>query len=750
MDKQQAGLNDSMKNKSERLMANSKKLIFVICAALVSTSAVAAVLEEIVVTAQKREQNIQDVGIAITAMTGDQLEALGYGNAQEVTRMAAGVSTVQPNGEANYAMAIRGVAANDFTTNVESPVAIYLDEVYISQMSGAGFALFDMERVEILKGPQGTLYGRNATGGLAHFLSVKPSQEREGYAKVTFGDYDQIKLEGAIGGALSDTLSARLSVTTHDNDGYVTNRLGGDLNNADDSSYRLQFLWQPSDQTEVLLSLRGADQDIDTGFFEHVTSLGEPGELTPDLFNYVLGYQDTDGDVFAGDYDDPGYNDLETRGYSLTIKHDFDNVSFTSITDLSTVERKYIEDSDASPAPVFNFFLNTDAEQFSQEFRLNGENESMKWVVGVYYMDLDIKDSNGAITDPFVGPAATPGAEAGLSNPYTSDLQSTSVFGQIEYALSETLNLVVGARAIKDEKDFEYAINVVEFLDPEARNFDSSTNMNNLATLATYSGSTDDTEVSARLSLDWLPNENSLYYVSWNRGVKGAGFNAPIFPLSPPSDYNDATMSYGPEQLDAFEVGAKWSFMDGLARINVAAYSYDYEDYQAFNIIGIDTLTVNAEADSQGFEIEAQLSPGDGWDVLVGIAYNDIDVELPGGVDTTSVQSPEWATNLMIRKEWMLDIGVIAVQFDTMYRSEHYFSLTQAPAVTENGYSLSNVRVSYTTSDDRWQAVAFIDNVTDEEYLVQTFDLSTDAVFGMTEQYYGKPKWWGVSLKYNF
>ena len=150
MDKQQAGLNDSMKNKSERLMANSKKLIFVICAALVSTSAVAAVLEEIVVTAQKREQNIQDVGIAITAMTGDQLEALGYGNAQEVTRMAAGVSTVQPNGEANYAMAIRGVAANDFTTNVESPVAIYLDEVYISQMSGAGFAESKSHDVDLM------------------------------------------------------------------------------------------------------------------------------------------------------------------------------------------------------------------------------------------------------------------------------------------------------------------------------------------------------------------------------------------------------------------------------------------------------------------------------------------------------------------------------------------------------------------------------------------------------------------------
>ncbi|MCZ0943943.1 MAG: TonB-dependent receptor plug domain-containing protein, partial [Gammaproteobacteria bacterium] len=160
----------------------------------------AAVIEEIVVTAQKREQNAQDVGIAISALTGEQMRQLGYGSAQQVTAMAPGVQTVQPNGEANYAIAMRGVASSDFTTNVESPVAVYLDEVYISQMSGTGFMLFDMERVELLRGPQGTLYGRNATGGLAHFVTVKPSQEASGYGQFTVGRYDQIKFEGAVGG----------------------------------------------------------------------------------------------------------------------------------------------------------------------------------------------------------------------------------------------------------------------------------------------------------------------------------------------------------------------------------------------------------------------------------------------------------------------------------------------------------------------------------------------------------------------
>lgn len=170
----------------------------------------AAVLEEITVTAQKREESIQDVGIAITAFTGDQLSQLGWTNAQQVTAMAPGVQTIQPNGEANYSVAIRGVVANDFATNVESPVALYIDEVYISQMSGAGFMLYDMERVEILRGPQGTLFGRNATGGLVHFITNKPTKELDGYVMGTVGDYDQYGVEGAVGGG-NDWVSARFS-----------------------------------------------------------------------------------------------------------------------------------------------------------------------------------------------------------------------------------------------------------------------------------------------------------------------------------------------------------------------------------------------------------------------------------------------------------------------------------------------------------------------------------------------------------
>lgn len=710
-----------------------------------SMPAQSALMEEIVVTAQKREQNPQDVGIAISALSGEQMEQLGYSNAQQVTAMAPGVQTVQPNGEANYAIAIRGVANSDFTTNVESPVAVYVDEVYISQMSGTGFMLFDMDRVEILKGPQGTLYGRNATGGLAHYVTRRPTEELDGYARLTAGRYDQIKFEGALSGSLTDTLSGRISVSTNDHDPYIKNRIGKDLNDGNEFGYRAQLLFAPSDTFDLLLNVRGMEQDIDTGFFEHVSSV-EEGFLTPNQVNPVLGYIDNDGDPYEGDWDAPGFNDLETRGYSATINWDIGGITLTSITDFSTVERDYIEDSDASPVPLFNFFLNTDAEQFSQEIRLAGDTEGgINWVVGLYYLDLEIKDANGAETEPFIDPLGDTPAVSGLDNPYESNTESISVFGQVEMPLSDTVTLTAGLRFIRDEKDHTYAVNVVDFIPGSTLR---NGNPNILATIASYSGDREDNETAGRLGLNWDVSDSTMLYFSFNRGVKSGGYNAPVFPLSPPLDYTDEVMSFDPEQLDAFEVGFKTRMADGTVQINGALYSYDYNDYQAFQIVGIDTITTNADADASGGELELIFSPLEGLEVLLGTAYNDIEVDL-NGMKTTSVQSPEWNHNALVRYEFGAGPGTVALQWDAVHRSRHYFSLTGLQTVRENGYTVQNAAITYRDQNDKWSVMGYVHNLTDEEYLVQTFDLSGPNVFGLTEQYFGRPRWYGVTFTYN-
>lgn len=751
---------------------------FLIVAATTSSlaaPAVAEVLEEVVVTAQKREQSVQDVGISVSAFTGDQLEALGYTNAQEVTALAPGVSTIQPNGPSNYAIAIRGVAQNDFISNQESPVSIYIDDVYLSQMSSAGFMLFDMERVEILRGPQGTLYGRNATGGLAHYISRKPTDELDGYAQITGGSYDQVKFQGAVGGPLTQNLLGRVSVATHHNGGYVENRvLGDDINNANDYAARLQLMFLPTEDTEFLLNARYALQQIRTGFFENVPSIsldGATGVLTPGGMNFN-GYRDSDGDVFAGDYDKFGFQDMETWGVSGTFKWDLrDNLKLVSITDFQSVKRDYVEDSDASPFADFNFFLVTDAEQFSQELRLEGDLDRIRWVAGFYFLDIEINDANGAET-PLVGLGVNlidgnagvfglpnnnnNGTFIGNDNPYTTELTSWSLFGQIEYDLTSQITGIAGFRYIDEEKDHSYANNFVDF-EPGMRMRNGNPNI--LANAGTYNGSLDKSLWSAKLELDYKPTDELLLFASWNRGVKGGGFNAPLDVTSATSPtgfltLDDNLMRFDEEKLDAFEAGFKAELFQGLARLNASAFYYDYQDYQAFRIVGLSTFIFNADANSHGFEVELQSSPLDGLDVLFGVGYTDVEIEdvnlgIGRGIENTvPVQSPKWNVNGLLRYQWAAFDGFLAIQGDFQYRSEHFFSLTRAEAVTQSGYGIGNGRLSYETEDGRWEGAVFVNNIFDEEYLVQTFDLAT--VLGMTEQYYGLPRWVGGSVRFNF
>ena len=742
----------------------AKKIVIILMAFIVPGSVSAQVLEEVIVTAQKREQNIQDVGIAITAFSGEQMRQLGYTNAQQITALAPGVHTVQPNGEANYSLAIRGAANSDFVANQESPVSLYVDEVYISQMSGAGFMLFDMERVEILRGPQGTLYGRNATGGLAHFVTNKPEQEFGGYGQVTIGEYDQVKFQGAVTGGLNDALSARLSVSTHHNSGYVKNRVdpGNDLNNANDYASRVQLLFEPSDDFSLLLNGRYSLQEIRTGFFENVSgSVGPDGNGVKQKnrcgeFTNFNGYCDADRDNYAGDYDKLGHNDLETYGFTGTLKWDLGDKLLTVIMDRQGVERDYIEDSDASPFADFNFFLSTDAEQWSSEIRLNGETDALRWVAGFYYLNIEIADANGAEI-PLLGvdPSGASGTDGrgnytGLDNPYAQEKDSWSLFGQLEYQLNDEFTVIGGFRWIDEKVDYSYQNNLVAFLNDGS--VERNGNLNILDTLGGFSGAYNEGLWSAKVELDWQPNDNWLVYASWNRGVKGGGFNAPLeayLVADPGTPEYDAQFQFGEEELNALELGFKSSLLDGLARLNVAAYYNDYKDFQAFTIVGLATNVVSApDAESVGFEAELFVTPSEGLDLAFGLSYNDTDVTLADGSKTTSIQSPKWNLNGLVRYEWPVMNGIMAIQGDIHYRSRHYHALTRADAVTENGYHVANARLSWSTADDKWELAVFAENITGEEYVVQSFDIA--ALLGWIEEYYGRPRWVGGSLSYKF
>jgi len=764
---------NSISSHKSRLLASS-----ILVAAFVGIQPAAAqmLMEEVTVTAQKRAQSAQDVGISITAFSGEQLEAMGYTNAQEVTAMAPGVSTLQPNGEANYSIGIRGVASSDFTTNVESPVALYVDQVYISQMSGAGFMLFDIDRVEILRGPQGTLFGRNATGGLVHYVTVKPGEEFGGYGSLSYGRFNRVKFQGAINIPMSDKVAIRASVATHQGDGYITNLLqpGLKLNNANETAGRFQLLFTPNEDIELLLNARFGQQDIRTGFFKNVSAAKPNGILTPTVPNTTLNnYLDTNPDVFTGSYDKPGHNKLNTAGYTGTLKWDLGWADLISISDYQTTRRDYIEDSDASPANYFRFFLTTNAKQFSEEFRLSGDTDRMNWVTGFYYMDLDINDTNGGIMPGLVaavfGPVNVVGFN-GIKNPYQTKTKTWSLFGQIEYKLTDQMSLIGGFRYIDEKKSHFYRDVLYMYPDTSASGLDpNAVEVGDAVT--PYNGRRHDKNWAARLQANYRPNENILLYASWNRGVKSGGFNAPLLPtdIFVTNDF----MNYSPEKLDAYEVGFKLDFADGRARLNGSAYYYNYKNYQAFAIVGLDTFTLNADSKNKGFELELQLNPTEGMDVQFGIAYIDakvrdvpgitIDVTTPAGIapaalpgvsEVRPVQTPKWNLNGLVRHEFPVGPGAVAVQVDGQYRSEHTFGLLSSQALTSKGYFVGNASITYLPTDQDWSLRVYVKNFTGKNYLVQTFDLSgtvaNGGLFGLVEQYYGRPRTWGVNVSYKF
>ena len=334
-------------------------------------------------TAQKREQNLQEVGIAVTAFTGEQMRELGISSSTDIVAMTPGLNYTTPNADSSVInFFLRGVGLNDFADASENPVAVYVDDVYRPASGGLSFQLFDLERVEVLKGPQGTLFGRNTTGGLVHFISKKPTDKLDGYIDVSYGEYNEIKAEGAIGGPLGGRLVRRaLSAAMDKYDGFTENRFPGapDYNEGDSQAVRGAAAVQVrASGSTYLLSGNYSNNDATVGAWQHQsTTLGgatgdvsvplgpneqsntvncDPstpgGDPRPAPGTDCFGYADTDGDPWAGDYDRDGKVETKSSGGALHADWTIGDMSLVSITAYQKVERLQSEDTDAGPVPA--------------------------------------------------------------------------------------------------------------------------------------------------------------------------------------------------------------------------------------------------------------------------------------------------------------------------------------------------------------------------------------------------------------
>lgn len=695
----------------------------------------------IVVTAQKREQNLQDVAISITALSGDRLESLGMTDTSDLAAQTPGLRVLSYS-PALTVYNIRGVSQNDFADHFEGPVAIFMDEAYIGAQGAVDAQMIDMERVEVLRGPQGTLFGRNATGGLIHYISRKPSDRFEGYAAATIGSYNQVRFQGAVNLPVSDAVQARIAGGFNFHDGWVKNAIGRDLNESDTFTVRAQLKVEPADDVTALFIFRTVHNDETTaGFDQQAVFPDGDGRSTrlPDNVNFYgtcpgcdpLGYQD-DSSPWRTAQDKIGSFKRELYGITAKIDADLGSVSLASITDMMKMDKFYTSDSDGSSNDLINdFYTDQDYRQFSQELRLSGQGRGFDWVAGLYFLDIVSKDESSINLN--LTAASTPPTYFRSTPQWRLDTRSWAVFGQSDINLTDQLSLTLGARYTEDRKKYQYVVR--DNFGNESR-YDQSVD-----SLANRKFS----DISLRASLNWKPTEDLLTYLSYNRGHKGGNYVAPLFgPINP------AVIPHDSEVLTALEAGIKLEAAGGHVRLNVAGFLYDYDDYQAFSFINLNQAITNLDAKIYGAEAELQLFPlkglylSGGLSLLNGTAK---DVVLPNGriTDTKMPLSPSLSANFLAAYTVPLGRGSLSFEADGQYVGGYYFQVLNSPHAYEKSRFAMNGRIRYQSPDEKWQLTAFIDNIFNAKYRQYTTDV---AAFGYELNVFAPPRWAGATVRF--
>lgn len=744
--------------------------IFLLCA-IAGSAAAQEQIAEITVTAQRREQNAQDVGIAITAFSAEELRSLGVNDSTALSQQTPGLVYASPIGEGqNPVFAIRGVGLNDFSEHNEAPVAVYLDDTYLSNLAGLSFQLYDLDRVEVLKGPQGTLFGRNTTGGVIHFVTRRPTEKLEGYGTLSVGERSQYRFEGAIGGPFTETVRGRLSVLYNKSDGYMNVITPGfhDGSASNSRSVRGQLEFVPGDSFNLRLVGHYDHSKTESVVYHHSSvqvgpdgvsiiyvppdqpNASCPGAPGADCFGYSYS-----GDIRSAEISKAPFLDLDTWGASAIADWRLaGGLTLTSISAYENVDKLYGEDTDAGPVPGIYVTHPNKGKQFSQEIRLANDDPKLRWTGGLFYFDRSIRAGSNIDVSGI-----------GLFNlllKTRDDITSWAAFGQVEYALTDTISLIGGLRYSYEKRHFEELSRDMAGVIPVFIG-QSSTPIPGFVVFDFTDESVGDltrhenSSVTYRAELDWHPTHDVLIYGSVSSGTKGAGFNSAFDGTGVFSGSTIGQIRFGEEKLTNYETGLKSRLLSGKALLNASAFYYDYKDYQAFTFDNITQVIRNLPATLYGAEMDVSVRPNRSWLLKGGAAWLHSKVEdvaaknaLTGGIsvrDRKMAMAPDLQVSALVRYQWGMFGGTMSAQASGQYQSSMYFDLDNNPVTRENGYATLDLRLAYTDPSERFEAALWGKNVTDKTYRTYAFPVAS---LGFMDDTIAPPRWIGVSLSYSF
>jgi iron complex outermembrane recepter protein len=701
-------------------------------------------LEEIVVTAERREESVLDTPVAVTALSGEFLEERGLSTVEDLTEYAPSLQifTEQVNTELYM---IRGIGRANEDLSTDSGVAVYVDGVYVSQQGAANAATYDLERVEILRGPQGTLYGKNAIGGVINLISRAPRDTLDASASAEFGELNLRAFQGAVGGPITEALSGRLAAMSREKDGAYHSLVTGERgNNIDVQAVRGSLKLDPSDALSVtgIVDYSDADQD---GVLKSVI-VDEPGaQYIFKDFLVVDEFPTQESSIRTSRSDTFGEQGVEQMGASLRFDYDAGSGTFTSLSGYRTEESFNNEDVDRTAQRSLEQGGRQDTDSFSQEFRFVSSDDGalslggrLDWAAGLYWFHEEGTRDHRLYLNARI-PGSDPGdpddPDNGLIGPGSPDAQNSTAiflqdittdsyaaFGQATYDVTDRFNVTVGMRYTVEEKDFS----VDARSEPGVPNGDPYTLFQSEGPFVA-SASDEWNSFTPKLVLEYGFSDDLNTYVSYAYGFKSGGFNGQ-------PDTAAALVPFDPEDARNLEFGLKTALFDRRLQLATAVFQTDVEDLQVAGVNAAGLIITGNAADSRirGLELEVQARPVAALGLRASVSLleaefrnyfkEEFDPTITDGppfviVDKTGDRlddTPEYAVGLGGDYTWGLgDLGSLVFGADYIAKGD---TVTNENTKHASSYAVINARLDWYSSDGRWSIGAWVNNLTDETY----------------------------------
>ncbi|BFM17060.1 TonB-dependent receptor [Maricurvus nonylphenolicus] len=721
-------------------------------------------LEEVIVTAQKRAESLQEVPSSISAFGAEDIENAGWGDIDQLQHAMPSISIGGESAARPYVY-VRGIGTSKFDIGTDGSIGVFVDEIYNARFSNTLTGIMDLERVEVLKGPQGTLYGRNTIGGAINMITKKPANEFEGKVKAGVGNDGYYLASGSVSGALvEDKLMGRMSLSTSDVDGVVEDTTSGKDNNNRNDSARMTLLATPSDEWEFTFTADVSSVESDAQLGEPLVATNGITAVAPFIpaatVNAIVAGSQTD--EYSNAYSTPGFLERDSNMLAVKAKYFGENYEFTSITSRTDEEYSEARDLDGTTLDIWVHDIEQESTQYSQEFRFSSVDggyftfdDKLQWVAGIYYFTDDAsrtdiqmfgQDSMLGTTAAF---AATMGALDYTSLAYSNtsglvdlETESYAIYGQATYAITPQMGLTLGLRYTDDEKEYTYngttntpgwGPMLADFLVGDTLNYSST---------------------DPRLTLDYQLTDDIMLYATYASGFKSGGVQFQV------STAEAAQESFDEEKLQMAEIGIKSMLWNQRLQLNAAIYRYKYEDQQVQSIVSLNGqptgLTQNAgKSTMDGLEVDLVALLAENLTVNFSYTYQDAVFDEFDSIDgdragNDMAYAPDHAATLGFN--YLVDLGnngELSFQGNYSWKDDYYFDFDNTEQASQDAFGVVNLAAWWDLPDGKTRLRAFCNNCGDKEY-INNVSGYPDVIGGGGMQYYAAPRRYGVELTYNF